>query len=142
MMKRIPVILAMAVLAAGCADKSADDAAARMQEGADMAKDAAAEATDMAGDAMDETADAAMAMVDENGMVTVAGTVGCGHCNYGMGESCSAAMKSADGTVYLLEGVDETPVFEERKSGKAIQVVGVAKEVDGVKTIVVETWEM
>ncbi len=165
MMRKISVLLAMLAMGAfafGCAGEGGND----VQEAADAVGEAAGDAMEKAGDAASDAADAAHDMIDDaadaahdmadkagdkmadaaaamsGDKVTLDGTTGCGHCTFGIGSSCSAAMKTADGTVYLLEGVDGTAVYEERQSEKPIHVVGVTKEVDGVQMVVVETWEM
>jgi len=135
-MKTMSVLLAIGLLATGCAGQSdrestAETGTTEMQGEETIAEPMTSEATE-----------AVTAIVDEAGVVTVAGNVGCGHCNFGIGDHCAAAMKTADGTIYLLEGVDDTPVFTDRKTGKPIEVVGVEKDTDGVRTIVVQTWEM
>ena len=79
----------------------------------------------------------------QTGEVEIAGTVGCGHCTYSVGESCSAAVRSADGAVYILEDVvkgDE--LFDERYEGKSITVRGVSVERDGVGYITVASFEL
>ena len=43
----------------------------------------------------------------QTGDIEVAGTVGCGHCTYSIGEECSAAVRTADGAIYILEGVGD-----------------------------------
>jgi hypothetical protein len=58
------------------------------------------------------------------GEMTLSGELGCGHCTYQVGTSCSAAVKTADGTVYILEVSDSSELFTERLSGKQVTVVG------------------
>ncbi len=62
---------------------------------------------------------------------TVSGTLGCGHCNYSVGEGCSAALKTADGKIYILDGVaHDAEAFTERMSQPEIKVTGVLAEGD------------
>ena len=65
--------------------------------------------------------------------VTLTGTVGCGHCTYQVGNSCSAALKTGDGIVWVLDGIgagDE--LFENRFDGGEVTMAGVVHYVDGV----------
>jgi len=65
--------------------------------------------------------------------VTLTGTVGCGHCTYQVGNSCSAALKTSDGIVWVLDGIgagDE--LFENRFDGGEVTMAGVVHYVDGV----------
>jgi len=41
------------------------------------------------------------------GEVQLAGMLGCGHCNFHTTSDCAAAMKTAKGDVYVLDGVNE-----------------------------------
>jgi hypothetical protein len=74
--------------------------------------------------------------------VSLAGTVGCGHCTYGVVGECAAAVKTSDGIVHVLEGVDPTSqLFTERKSGAEIQVTGIPREADGLHWLTVESYQ-
>src|SRR5262245_63342772 len=42
--------------------------------------------------------------VDE---IQLAGTLGCGHCNYHATSECDATVKTASGAIFVLGGVDE-----------------------------------
>jgi hypothetical protein len=77
------------------------------------------------------------------GEIEIAGTLGCGHCNHGVGEGCSAAVQTADGAVYILEdvGAGDDP-FEQRFDGKQITVRGTAVERDGVGYVTVATFDL
>lgn len=58
--------------------------------------------------------------------VTLAGTMGCGHCNFQVGSSCSAAMKTADGHIVIFDNVpSESEMFQKRMEGGPINVAGV-----------------
>lgn len=68
--------------------------------------------------------------------VQLTGKMGCGHCNFHIGETCSAAMQTADGKIYVIDGVsEESEVFKNRMSGKEITVAGVVKDVNGIAHI-------
>lgn len=79
----------------------------------------------------------------QTGEIEIAGQLGCGHCTHSIGEGCSAAVQTADGAVYILEGVgagDEP--FEQRFGGKAITVRGVSVERDGVGYVTVAGFDL
>jgi hypothetical protein len=79
----------------------------------------------------------------QTGEIEIVGTVGCGHCAHSIGESCSAAVQTADGAVYILEGVGEGDVpFEQRFDGKSITVHGESVEHDGVGYVTVASFEL
>ncbi len=67
--------------------------------------------------------------------VTLTGTVGCGHCNFGKTSSCSAAIQTAAGDVYVIDGVEhDSELWKLREeNAKACEVTGtVAKGDDGL----------
>jgi len=77
------------------------------------------------------------------GEVQLAGTLGCGHCNFHTTSECAAAMKTASGDVYVLDGVTEkSPLFENRLKGGAITVIGNVLEADGAKHVAMTSFEM
>ena len=90
--------------------------------------------------AIHEAADQANAPVEEAGhgevdataaSVTLTGTLGCGHCTYQKTDGCSAAMKTADGIVYILDGVDNhSEAYQKRMEGGDVKVVGVVADGD------------
>ncbi len=113
---------------------AADEAGEAVHDAAAEAGDAMRDAADEAGDAL-EGATGAMMKTDDAEMpadaVTLVGTTGCGHCSFGIGKACAAAMKTADGTIYVLDGVDaESDLFQHRMDGKSLTVVGVVTEGD------------
>ena len=64
--------------------------------------------------------------VDQDGSeVTLAGKLGCGHCTYHVGTSCSAAIQTAEGTVYILDVDEESETFQDRYSGRDLEVTGI-----------------
>ena len=74
--------------------------------------------------------------------VTLAGSVGCGHCTFGTVNACAAAVKTADGIVHVLDGVDPTSqLFTERKSGVPVQVTGIPREADGIHWLTVTSYQ-
>jgi hypothetical protein len=77
------------------------------------------------------------------GEVQLAGTLGCGHCNFHTTSECAAAMKTANGDVYVLDGVTEkSPLFENRMKGGNITVIGNVLEADGSKHVAMTSFEM
>lgn len=71
---------------------------------------------------------------------TVSGELGCGHCNYDVGEGCSAAVKTASGEIYILEDAQE--LFDKRFDGGTVEVAGTVVEKDGVHHMTVSSYEM
>ena len=75
--------------------------------------------------------------------VTLVGTSGCGHCTFGVGQSCAAAMKAADGTLYVLDGVDpESELFKSRMDGKSLKVTGQVTQRDGLNHVAMASYEI
>ncbi len=94
-------------------------------------------AVDVAG-----SAESAAALVPAAGEVVLAGTVGCGHCTYHLGDSCAAAMR-AGGIVYFLDGIEAGhELYEDRMSEKPLTVVGTVAEKDGEKRVTVRDYRM
>lgn len=71
---------------------------------------------------------------------TISGELGCGHCNYEVGESCSAAIKTASGEIYILEDAQE--LFDKRFDGGTVEVAGTVVEKDGTHHMKVDSYEM
>lgn len=120
-------LLALAACSSGSQDQAAEPAANQATE----ATTPTTETTDMAAPAV------------MTGEIEIAGTLGCGHCTHSIGESCSAAVQTADGAIYILEGVaagDE--LFEDRYSGKTVTVRGTAVERDGVGYVTVAGFDL
>jgi hypothetical protein len=79
----------------------------------------------------------------QTGEIEIEGTLSCGHCNHSIGESCSAAVQTADGAIYILEGFGEgDEPFDKRYGGETIKVTGMSEERDGVGYVKVETFEL
>lgn len=77
------------------------------------------------------------------GEIEIAGKLGCGHCTHGIGEGCSAAVQTADGAIYILEGMAEgAEPFDQRFDGKQITVRGNAVERDGVGYLTVAGFDL
>jgi hypothetical protein len=109
-------MLAALILVAGCAsEKSATEEAARTV-----------------------TVEAA------GGEVVLTGTLACGHCTFHKTPACAAGLQTADGKMYILDGVAEgSELFEERNSEKQVKVVGTLGEMkDQMQHVMVESYEM
>jgi len=109
-MLRTLTALCAILLFAGCGGNSGNDQEA--------AHEAANEAT------QESAALVAPASYDGEA-VTLEGSLGCGHCTHHIGTSCSAALETADGTVYILDGMKEGDApFDQRFDGLTLKVVG------------------
>jgi len=74
--------------------------------------------------------------------VELTGVAGCGHCSYHTTDSCAMAMQVGD-VVFILDGIDEdTEAFNQRTSGKEIQIVGTITDAGDPMHISVESHEM
>jgi hypothetical protein len=64
--------------------------------------------------------------VAEGEMVTLAGTVGCGHCTFQKTDHCAAVLKTAGGQMYVIDGVEEdSDLWKERMEGsKEAEITG------------------
>jgi hypothetical protein len=125
-MRKLAVLLSLALLSGGCSSK--ETSSNEVTTETERAETAAVPAT--------QTAPA-------EGEITLTGNMGCGNCTFKTGDECTAAIKTADGVVYLLDGVEEeSELFTERKSGKEIRVVGVPREEEGVRYLAVKSYEM
>ena len=59
------------------------------------------------------------------GQVTLAGTLGCGHCTYHVTSECSPCIKTAAGAVYVIDGAGEgSELMEKRFDALEVAVVG------------------
>lgn len=119
-------------LLAGCGGSSSDQAPADSNAEHAAAGDHAA--SDHAGNAPEAGQQPPAAHVIPAGTeVTLTGTVGCGHCTYQIGNSCSTAMKTSDGIVWILDGIGPgNELFENRFDAGEITMAGVVSYVDGV----------
>lgn len=73
----------------------------------------------------------AVSSTSEGAEMTVAGTLGCGHCTYHVGDACSAALKTADGKLYILDVDQDSELFTERLSGNQVVVTGRSHDHEG-----------
>lgn len=65
-------------------------------------------------------------MLPTGSEITLTGNMGCGHCNFQIGNSCAAAMKTADGNIVIFDGVShESEMFQNRMDGAEVTVAGV-----------------
>lgn len=122
-MRKILILSTVALLAFGCGQAS--DEATQAENAADTATKTTTEKPQV------EATTAS---------TTLSGELGCGHCAYNVGESCSAALKTASGEIYILDNADEP--FQKRFDGGTIEVVGTVTEKDGQKHVAVESYQM
>jgi hypothetical protein len=140
MIRTILVSIAAGVLLMGCSGGESDDADAGASGGEIPA---AAAVDDHAGH--DHAADTQGEMTATATPVTVSGKMGCGHCTYQIGTVCSSALETADGKIYLLEGMgvsSGSELFDKRKDGLSLTVTGMEMEKDGVAVIAVTEHEI
>ena len=66
--------------------------------------------------------------------ISLTGNMGCGHCNFQIGNHCTAAMKTAEGQIVIFDDVaQDTEMFENRMDGAEVTVAGVVSyDADGV----------
>ncbi|MEZ4647750.1 MAG: hypothetical protein R3E97_03010 [Candidatus Eisenbacteria bacterium] len=66
--------------------------------------------------------------------ITLTGNMGCGHCNFQIGNHCTAAMQTADGQIVIFDGVaEDSEMFQNRMDGAKVEVAGVVSyDADGV----------
>ena len=62
--------------------------------------------------------------LEEGTEITVAGKLGCGHCNYQASDGCSAAIQTAEGAVFILDVAEESKWFQNRFGGAKLEVTG------------------
>ena len=116
----IPMVLAIAGLALGCGTTEKAEETADHSSPAD--KDAHAHDTPAATEMAEAT--------------TLEGKLGCGHCNYKVGNECSLAMQTASGEVFLIEATqNQEELMAQRYDQPAVKVEGKVSEVDGLKVI-------
>ncbi|MEI8062571.1 MAG: hypothetical protein WCH84_00740 [Verrucomicrobiota bacterium] len=64
-------------------------------------------------------------------MVELKGTLGCGHCQFHKTSSCAAALKTADGKIYVIDNA--TPaITAAREAAAPANVAGTVTEKNGV----------
>jgi len=127
-MRKVLLIVSAAVLAAGCASQESGEPAAKA--------DAPAPATEPAPAVM-QTMSGGMELA------TVSGAMGCGHCNFQLTPACAAAVQTADGTVWILEGVDEqSELFQHRKDLGMVHVTGTQRTDADMSYLAVSSYEV
>ena len=128
--------LCAVVLIAGCGGGSGSETAEQTEDAANTAHEEAMEQT------QDQAALVAPASYDGAETTTLTGSLGCGHCTHQVGTSCSAALQTADGTVYVLDGMDAGDVpFDKRFDGITLKVVGKVAENQGTNFVKVDSFE-
>lgn len=75
--------------------------------------------------------------------VDMNGKTGCGHCTFSKTSSCAVMVQTADGTLYVLDGVGEdTELFSDRMGGKNVHVRGkVSGQRDGYPLVAMNSYE-
>jgi len=77
--------------------------------------------------------------------VTLAGNVGCGHCNFGKTSECSSAIQTADGTVTVIDGVStDSELWKLREENmKPAEITGtIAQGPDGLQHIQITSFKI
>ncbi len=74
---------------------------------------------------------AAFAVAEQASEKTLSGKMGCGHCQFHVGKSCSAAFKTADGKTCVIDNAT-TEIMDARFDGGTVKVTGTTTEKDGV----------
>lgn len=124
--------LALVLAVIGCGNKAEERQAATPAEGT-QAQPAATESAPGT-----ETAPAATP-------VTLTGLVGCGHCNFSKTEHCSAAIQTAGGEVYVIDGVTtDSELWKLREeNAKNCEIVGmVSPGSDGLNHIMMASYKV
>ncbi len=128
--------LCAVVLIAGCGGGSGSETAEQTQDAANTAHEEAMEQT------QDQAALVAPASYEGAETTTLTGSLGCGHCTHQVGTSCSAALQTADGTIYVLDGMSAGDVpFDKRFDGITLKVVGKVAENQGTNFVKVDSFE-
>ncbi|RKZ11324.1 hypothetical protein DRQ53_03835 [bacterium] len=133
-------VFALAACSSGGSDTASQEPAAT--ETAADTETTASPAGEHVGEGGTEATVTTVASV-QTGEVEIAGKLGCGHCTHSIGEGCSAAVQTADGAVYILEGLEagDEP-FEQRFGGKTITVRGSSVERDGIGYVTVAGFDL
>jgi hypothetical protein len=77
--------------------------------------------------------------------VTLAGTVGCGHCNFGKTSECSSAIQTADGQITVLDGVStDSELWKLREeNSKPAEVTGTLSQgTDGLPHLKMSSYKI
>ncbi len=133
-MNRITILIAAAFAFAGCGGGGGGEA---IEQTAEPAAESAVVET------AEAPIEAVTALAAGEGEVLLVGTMGCGHCTFELGAGCAAAMKTADGVVYIMEGIaGGHELFDDRLSEKPITLVGKASEADGTNHVTVRDYRL
>jgi hypothetical protein len=130
-MRKVLLFVSAAVITAGCASQETGEPAAK-------AEAPATETTPSITETMP-----AETMPAEAELATVSGTMGCAHCNFQLTPTCAAAVQTADGVVWILEGVDEqSELFQHRKDLGMVNVSGTQRTDAGMSYLAVSSYEV
>lgn len=88
-----------------CSSETESDAKTAAQDAAKSAEKTMEHAANTAAEVTEKVADQAAKILPVGQEIELSGTMGCGHCNYQVGNSCSAALQTADGTIVIIDGV-------------------------------------
>ncbi len=139
---KFPVLMIPVVAVALLVGCSGGDAPASRDDCDPPLPDARAAAADAADTAAADAAESVDALIPGEGEMVLAGTIGCGHCTFHKGDSCAAAMVSAE-VVYFLDGIEAGhELFDDRMSEKPLTVVGKVFEKDGDLRVTVRDYQM
>lgn len=111
--------LTLGALLAGCQGKGTAEKAGQDQTPAPVAE---------------TQAPAADAVTPIGAEIQLAGTLGCGHCSYSVTSECAAAVKTASGEIYVLDGIDDKSEMWEKRLEEGHQIAVVGKMVGGEPT--------
>lgn len=117
-MKYLLTLFAITLLAAAAGCSSGGDSAETASTEAGTKEHGAVEA------AKEVVAQTEARQLEEGAEITVAGKLGCGHCTYHVGEGCSAAIQTAEGSVFILDVAEESEWFQNRFEGASLEVTG------------------
>jgi len=76
----------------------------------------------------------AFAVAEQVAESTLSGKIGCGHCMFHVGKSCSAAFKTADGKTCVIDNASKE-IMDARFDGGTVKVTGKVTEKDGVQHV-------
>jgi hypothetical protein len=79
----------------------------------------------------------------EAARVSLSGKLGCGHCTYHVKDSCTLAMKTDGGEVYLVQaGTRQEELMGKRYDDLSVLVTGRIGEEDGFKVVYADSVEV
>ncbi len=116
--------LALGLIA--CSGETQSDAKTAAQDAAKSAEETMEHATNKAAEVTGKVADQAAQILPAGREIELSGTMGCGHCNYQVGNSCSAALQTADGTVVIIDGIShDDDLYKNRFDQEEITFKGI-----------------